>query len=37
VAFFGAIQDIAQEKVRIPDTPMPKVEWLVDGFYMQLI
>ena len=30
VAFFGAIQGIAQEKVRVPDTPMPKVEWLID-------
>lgn len=30
VAFFGAIQGIAQEKVRAQDTPMPKVEWLLD-------
>ena len=30
VAFFGAIQGIAQEKFRIQDTPMPKVEWLMD-------
>lgn len=30
VAFFGAIQGIAQEKVRVQDTPMPKVEWLMD-------
>jgi len=30
VAVFGAIQGIAQEKVRIPDTPLPKAEWLMD-------
>jgi Transcriptional regulator len=30
VAFFGAIQGIAQERVRIQDTPIPEVEWLMD-------
>lgn len=30
VAVFGAIQGIAQEKVRIPNTPLPRVEWLMD-------
>lgn len=30
VAVFGAIQGIAQEKVRIPDTPLPKMDWLMD-------
>lgn len=30
VAVFGAIQGIAQEKVRIPRTPLPKAEWLMD-------
>ncbi len=30
VAFFGALQGIAQEKVRIQDTPLPDVEWLMD-------
>lgn len=30
VAVFGAIQGIAQEKVRIPNTPLPKVDWLMD-------
>lgn len=30
VAVFGAIQGIAQEKVRIPDTPLPKIDWLMD-------
>ncbi len=30
VAIFGAIQGIAQEKVRIPDTPLPKTDWLMD-------
>ncbi len=30
VAFFGAIQGIAQEKVRVPETPVPKAEWLMD-------
>ena len=27
VAFFGAIQGIAQEKVRVADTPMPDAVW----------
>ena len=30
VAVFGAIQGIAQEKVRIPSTPLPKTDWLMD-------
>ncbi|KNZ42259.1 TetR/AcrR family transcriptional regulator [Acetobacterium bakii] len=30
VAFFGTIQGVAQEKVRMPETPMPEVEWLMD-------
>lgn len=30
VAVFGAIQGIAQEKVRIPNTPLPKIEWIMD-------
>lgn len=30
VTFFGAIQGIAQEKVRVRDTPMPEAEWLMD-------
>lgn len=30
VAIFGAVQGIAQEKVRIPSTPLPKIEWLID-------
>ena len=30
VAVFGAIQGIAQEKVRIPNTPLPKIDWLMD-------
>lgn len=30
VAIFGAIQGIAQEKVRIPNTPLPKIDWLMD-------
>ncbi len=30
VAFFGAIQGIAQEKVRVPATPIPKAEWLMN-------
>lgn len=30
VAFFGAIQGIAQEKVRIRDTPIPEVKWVMD-------
>ena len=30
VAIFGAIQGIAQEKVRIPNTPLPKIDWLLD-------
>lgn len=30
VAIFGAIQGIAQEKVRIPNTPLPKTDWLMD-------
>lgn len=29
VALFGAIQGIAQEKVRIPQTPLPDVKWLM--------
>jgi len=30
VAVFGAIQGIAQEKVRIPNTPLPEIDWLMD-------
>ncbi|MFA9466450.1 MAG: TetR/AcrR family transcriptional regulator [Velocimicrobium sp.] len=30
VAFFGAIQGIAQERVRVQNTPMPEAEWLMD-------
>lgn len=30
VAFLGAIQGVAQEKVRVPSTPMPKAEWLMN-------
>ena len=30
VAFFGAIQGIMQEKVRVQNTPMPEAEWLMD-------
>lgn len=30
VAVFGAIQGIAQEKVRNPNTPLPKIDWLMD-------
>ena len=30
VAVLGAVQGIAQEKVRIPDTPLPKTDWLMD-------
>lgn len=30
VAFGGAIQGIAQELVRIPNTPMPAAEWIMD-------
>lgn len=30
VAVLGAIQGIAQEKVRIPDTPLPEIDWLMD-------
>lgn len=29
VALFGAVQGIAQEKVRIPNTPLPDVNWLI--------
>lgn len=29
VALFGAVQGIAQEKVRIPQTPLPDVKWLM--------
>lgn len=29
-AVFGAIQGIAQEKVRVPNTPLPKIDWLMD-------
>lgn len=29
VALFGAVQGIAQEKVRMPDTPLPDVKWLM--------
>ncbi len=30
VAFFGAIQGVAQEKVRNTDTPLPSSDWLLD-------
>lgn len=30
VAFAGAIQGIAQEIVRLPDTPIPDAEWILD-------
>ncbi len=30
VVIFGAIQGIAQEKVRIPHTPLPKTDWIMD-------
>lgn len=30
VAVLGAVQGIAQEKVRIPDTPLPEIDWLMD-------
>lgn len=30
VALFGALQGIAQEKVRVPETPMPEVMWIMD-------
>lgn len=30
VAILGAIQGIAQEKVRVPNTPLPKIDWLMD-------
>lgn len=29
VALFGAVQGIAQEKVRMPHTPLPEVGWLM--------
>ena len=29
VALFGAVQGIAQEKVRMPDTPLPDLKWLM--------
>lgn len=29
VALFGAVQGIAQEKVRMPHTPLPDVGWLM--------
>lgn len=29
VALFGAIQGIAQEKVRVPQTPLPDAKWLM--------
>lgn len=29
VALFGAVQGIAQEKVRIPGTPLPEIGWLM--------
>lgn len=29
VALFGAVQGIAQEKVRMPDTPLPDAKWLM--------
>lgn len=35
VAVFGAIQGIAQEKVRIPDTPLPELDWLMDMIVKQ--
>lgn len=30
VALFGAVQGIAQEKVRNPKTPLPRIDWLMD-------
>lgn len=30
VAFLGAIQGIAQEKVRVEETPLPEKEWIMD-------
>lgn len=30
VAILGAIQGIVQEKVRVPNTPLPKIDWLMD-------
>lgn len=30
VAILGAVQGIAQEKVRIPSTPLPEIDWLMD-------
>lgn len=33
VTFLGAIQGIAQEKVRVPDTPMPETAWLMSILY----
>lgn len=32
VALFGAVQGIVQEKVRVPDTPLPDVKWLMKMF-----
>lgn len=29
VALFGAVQGIAQEKVRVPQTPLPDINWLM--------
>lgn len=29
VALFGAVQGIAQEKVRMPQTPLPDIKWLM--------
>lgn len=34
VTFLGAIQGIAQEKVRVQDTPMPEAGWLMDILYI---
>lgn len=30
VAIFGAVQGIAQEKARTPDTPLPEIDWLMN-------
>ncbi len=30
VAFFGAIQGIAQEVARVPGTPVPEMQWILD-------
>lgn len=30
ITIFEAMQGIAQEKVRIPNTPLPKIDWLMD-------